>query len=179
MVLTRAPLSYHRWRALFQSAEMLKPPWSAGCPEFFVIAHSCLNRSGHIDFSPWFGAWCSAKVFLLPMTIKNCSRLCYFLLFVSSAGILCADDAPPDAKLLLQSAHQASDPAAVLPYELHATVVINPGTEVEKKGQIAIYRDHDRSRTELRIEDYQEVKLTLSNKLYIARSTPFPVPLLK
>ncbi|SRR6266567_113031 len=113
------------------------------------------------------------------MTIKNNSLpLCVLFLFVLSAGVLRADDVAPEAKQLLQSAHQASDLSPLLPYELHGTVTINPGTENEKKGNITIYRDHDRSRTELRIEDYQEVKLTLSNKLYIARSTPVPVPLL-
>jgi len=49
---------------------------------------------------------------------------------------------------------------------------------LKRKARLPFIVDHDRSRTELRIEDYQEVKLTLSNKLYIARSTPFPVPLL-
>lgn len=111
------------------------------------------------------------------MTIKSYALLlCGVSLFVLSAGVLCADDARPEAKQLLVSAHEASDLAAILPYELHGTVVINPGTSNEKKGSITIYRDHERWRSELRVEDYQEVKLVRGNKLYIYRSTPLPVP---
>jgi hypothetical protein len=113
------------------------------------------------------------------MTIKNCGLLlCGVLLFVLSGGMLCADDARSEARQLLLSAHEASDLSAILPYELHGTVVINPATSNEKKGYITIYRDHDRWRSELRVEDYQEVKLVRGTKLYIYRSTPLPVPLL-
>ncbi len=113
------------------------------------------------------------------MTIKNCSLLlCCVFLFVLSVGMLCADDARPEAKQLLLSAHQASDLSTTLPYQLHGTVVINPGTENAKKGSITIYRDHERSWSEIRVEDYQEMKLVRGNKLYIYRSTPLPVPLL-
>lgn len=66
----------------------------------------------------------------------------------------------------------------MLPYTMQGTVVINPGTTSAKKGSITIYRDHDRSRSELMVEDYQEIKLVIGNKLYIYRSTPLPVPLL-
>jgi hypothetical protein len=112
------------------------------------------------------------------MTIKNCVvSLCAFL-FALSAGMLCAEDARPEAKQLLLAAHQASDLLPVLPYTLQGTVVINPGTENQKKGAITIYRDHERWRSELRVEDYLEVKLVRDNKLYIYRSTPLPVPLL-
>jgi len=74
-------------------------------------------------------------------------------LFVLGTGALCADDARPEAKQLLVSAHEASDLSAILPYELHGTVVINPATSNEKKGYITIYRDHERRRSELRVED--------------------------
>ncbi|MBZ5507662.1 MAG: energy transducer TonB [Acidobacteriia bacterium] len=111
------------------------------------------------------------------MTIKNyVFSLCF--LFVLSAGTLCADDARPEAKQLLVAAHAASDLSPILPYTLQGTVVINPGTENQKKGNITIYRDHERSRSELHVEDYLEVKLVRDNKLYIYRSTPLPVPLL-
>jgi len=112
------------------------------------------------------------------MTIKNCVLPLCFILFVLSAATLSADDARPEAKQLLVTAHQASDLSPILPYTLQGTVVINPGTTNEKKGSITIYRDHERSRSELRVEDYQEVKLVKNNKLYIYRSAPVPVPLL-
>jgi hypothetical protein len=85
-------------------------------------------------------------------------------------------DAAPDAKTLLQKAHELSGPSMILPYEMHAAVVINPGAPTEKHGKLTIYRDKDRSLTDLQVEDYRETKLTLGNKLYITRSTPFPVP---
>jgi len=113
------------------------------------------------------------------MTIKHFALLLgSTVLFVLGAGTLCADDSRPEGKQLLASAHEAADLSAVLPYELHGTVVINPATSNEKKGYITIYRDHERSRSELRVEDYQEVKLVRGNKLYIYRSTPLPIPML-
>jgi hypothetical protein len=113
------------------------------------------------------------------MTIKHFALLLGgIFLFVWGAGTVCADDARPEAKQLLVSAHEASDLSAILPYELHGTVVINPATSNEKKGYITIYRDHERMRSELRVEDYQEIQLVRGGKLYIYRSTPLPVPLL-
>lgn len=125
-------------------------------------------------------AWSVGSEFLLLlMTIKHFALLLGgTVLFVLAVGTLCADDARPEAKQLLVSAHEASDLSTILPYELHGTVVINPATSNEKKGYITIYRDHERSRSELRVEDYQEVKLVRGNKLYIYRSTPLPVPML-
>src|SRR5215467_9046212 len=105
-----------------------------------------------------------------------------FLLFLSAAMLcgtnrqVCAQEPLPDAKQLLQAAHQATDLAALLPYELQATVVINPGTEYQKKGTIRISRDHQRSRTDLQVQDYQETKVVRDNKLYVFRSTPMPIP---
>jgi len=90
-------------------------------------------------------------------------------------GVARADDASAARDLLLAS-HETSTLAKVMPYEFRATVTINPGDPNQKKGQIVIYRDKDRSRSELQVEDYREVKLTLGNKLYVVRSTPFPVP---
>ena len=87
-----------------------------------------------------------------------------------------ADGPRLEAKQLLQSAHQVSELSPLLPYQLQGKIVINPGTENEKRGSITIYRDHEQSRSELRVEDYYEVKLVRGNKLYIYRSTPLPVP---
>lgn len=92
--------------------------------------------------------------------------------------MFCADDLHPEAKQLLVEAHETSGLAALSSYEFQGTVVINPGTENEKKGTITIYHDHERWRSELLVETYQEVKLSQESKLYIARSTPLPIPLL-
>ncbi|HEY6305738.1 MAG TPA: energy transducer TonB [Candidatus Angelobacter sp.] len=94
------------------------------------------------------------------------------------SSLLCAqsnDNAAPDAKALLEKAHEVSGPSLVLPYEMRAAVVINTGA-TETHGRITIYRDKDRSLAELQVEDYRETRLTLGNKLYITRSLPYPVP---
>ena len=81
-----------------------------------------------------------------------------------------------DARELLQAAHDVSGLTKLMPYKLHAVVIVNPGSAAEKKGEVTIYRDKERLRTELHIEDYRETKITLGNKLYVARSTPWPAP---
>jgi hypothetical protein len=113
------------------------------------------------------------------MTIKKClPLLCCLFIFACHAEIFCADEPHLDAKQLLAEAHEASGLSALSSYEFQGTVVINPGTENEKKGTITIYHDHERWRSELLVETYQEVKLSRESKLYIARSTPLPIPLL-
>lgn len=77
---------------------------------------------------------------------------------------------------LLQAAHQASGLAGITPYRMTADVVVNPLAPTPVKGRIAIYRDKDRSRYELQLQDYREIKLELGSKLYVARSLPYPVP---
>src|ERR1051326_5874887 len=110
------------------------------------------------------------------MTIKNCFFFCCAFWICASTFSRGADDSRPEAKQLMLSAHQASDLTPLLPYQLQARIVINPGTENEKKGVITIYRDHNQSRSDLRVQDYQEIKVVRGNKLYIYRSTPLPVP---
>jgi hypothetical protein len=106
-----------------------------------------------------------------------------FLIFLAclAATLTCgvgllAQDGPADARALLHNAHESSGLSKLGSYELHAVILINPGRPSQKKGKITIYRDKDRSRTDLEIEEYREVKLTLGNKLYVARSAPMPIP---
>ncbi len=86
------------------------------------------------------------------------------------------DKESPRAHEVLAAAHQASGLEKIAPYQLSATVVINPGAPSAKTGRITVYHDKDRSRYELQVEDYREVKLVLGSKLYLARSLPYPVP---
>jgi TonB family protein len=109
-------------------------------------------------------------LFLLWMCVVVCLIVAVPLLAQENAN------AAPDAKAVLEKAHEVSGPSLLLPYEMHAAVIINPGTPGEKKGRIKIYRDKDRSLTELTVEDYRETRLTLGNKLYITRSLPYPIP---
>jgi len=83
------------------------------------------------------------------------------------------------ARELLEAAHQASGLAKITPYQMTANVVVNPVAPTPVKGRITVYRDKDRSRYELQLEDYREVKVFLGGKLYVARSLPYPVPGLK
>ena len=107
------------------------------------------------------------------MILNHHRFLFSLLLLFAGAALLSAQDARPDAKQLLQSAHQIS--GISLPYKVQANVTINPGP-TEKKGSIMIYRDHGRSMTDLHVQDYREIKLVLGNKLYVYRSTPYPIP---
>jgi hypothetical protein len=102
--------------------------------------------------------------------------LCCLFVFALSGKMFCVDGPHLEAKQLLLEAHGASGLSTLVSYEFTGIVVINPGTENEKKGTITIYHDHERWRSELLVETYQEIKLTRDSKLYIARSTPMPIP---
>lgn len=93
----------------------------------------------------------------------------------SASSLFSEDNAAADPHSLLQSAHEASGLVEAMPYQFRANVVYNPGP-AEVKGQITIYRDKDRSRLDLQMGSYREMRLVLGNKLYIVRSTAFPAP---
>jgi Gram-negative bacterial TonB protein C-terminal len=98
-----------------------------------------------------------------------CAVLCF------ASQLFCEDNAAPDARSLLRSAHEVSGLVEAMPYQFRGTVVFNPGPG-EVKGQITIYRDKDRSRLDLQMGSYRESRLVLGNKLFIVRSTAFPAP---
>src|ERR1700746_3170501 len=108
------------------------------------------------------------------MTNKKC---CSLLLCMACLGaVLVRAQDSSKARQLLEAAHQASGLARIAPYAMTADVVVNPNAEAPMKGRLAIYRDKDRSRYELQLQEYREVKLFLGSKLYVARSLPYPVP---
>jgi hypothetical protein len=107
------------------------------------------------------------------------SRVLYALVcgWALSAGVLLptADD-KPDAKQLLQAAQENSALSKLAPYELNATVVINPGTSGPKKARLTIYREQDRSRSELQGEGYSEVQILLADHTtHISSTRSFPL----
>lgn len=105
------------------------------------------------------------------------SKCCSLLLCIACfAAVLVRAQDSSHARELLQAAHQASGLAQIAPYRMTANVVVNPAAPTPVKGRLAIYRDKDRSRYELQLQDYREVKLFLGSKLYVARSLPYPVP---
>lgn len=76
----------------------------------------------------------------------------------------------PSAEQLVQAAHQLADLSQNGSYVLTATVVVNPGAAgKETSGRLTIYRDHDRSRTELQILNQQELRVSTGNKTYIMK----------
>lgn len=104
---------------------------------------------------------------------KFCSLL--LCLVLCGAGLVRAQGSSP-ARELLEAAHQASGLFKINSYQMTANVVVNPNSPTPAKGRIAVYRDKDKFRYELALEDYREIKLVLGNKLYVARSLPYPMP---
>lgn len=111
------------------------------------------------------------------MTNKKCSLPLLWVVCLCVISVPAQDHANvSSAHDLLVAAHQVSGLEQDIPYQISASVVINPATPNEKKGRIVIYRDKDQFRYDLQVESYREIKLVLGNKMYVARSTPFPVP---
>src|SRR5689334_20156656 len=75
----------------------------------------------------------------------------------------------PSPEQVVQAAHQLADLSQNGPYVLTATVVVNAGSPgKETSGRLTIYRDHDHSRAELQIAGYDEVRVAVGDKHYIA-----------
>jgi len=98
-------------------------------------------------------------------------RLALLVWFCGFQLCLASAEDKLDARQLIQFVNDVSDLSRIGGYEVSAVVVIGPGTHQEKRGQISIYRDKDRFRSELVLEQYHQVRLILGNKLYIWRSS--------
>jgi len=94
-----------------------------------------------------------------------------FLLVASSLNTARAQTLPQPTELI-QTANAMSDLSGVGPFRLDATIVVDRGTSGEKKGQLAIFQDHERSRSELKWGDFRELDVVLESKLYIVRNAP-------
>lgn len=77
---------------------------------------------------------------------------------------------------LIRTANTASDLSNLRPYKLEATVVLHPGASDEKRGRLVILQDKDRSRRELVINSFHEIRVVAGNKLYISRSAAILPP---
>src|SRR5262249_9909853 len=71
---------------------------------------------------------------------------------------------------------KASDLTEIGPHQLKANVIFAPGTSRAVKGQITIFRDKDRYRSELQIQNFHESRWITDNTLYIGRSQPLRLP---
>jgi hypothetical protein len=65
--------------------------------------------------------------------------------------------------------------SSTVPYELHALVVINPGSKNAQRGEISVYRDQARSRLELQLGDFHQVEIVSEGTRYVSRSRPYPL----
>ena len=87
-----------------------------------------------------------------------------------------AADPPRAPQQMLDLSRRASDLSEIGPYQLQATVVLNPGTAREVTGQITILRDKGLYRSDLKLRDYHESRRIKDNLLYIARTQAVPLP---
>src|SRR5215475_15485997 len=84
-----------------------------------------------------------------------------------------AQESSPTPQQLIELARKASDLTEIGSYRLQANVVLfflGPKTSKEVKGQITVFRDKDRYRSELQMGDFHESRLIKDNTLYIGRS---------
>jgi len=89
-----------------------------------------------------------------------------------------AQNKPPDSPALpemIAKSNALTDLLAIGPYELHAQITVNPGSEHEQQGEITIDRDHNGLRTELQLGDFRQVEVFSQEARYVWRSRPYPV----
>jgi len=89
-----------------------------------------------------------------------------------------AQNKPQDSPALpemIAKSNALTDLLAIGPYELHAQITVNPGSEHEQQGEITIDRDHNGLRTELQLGDFRQVEVFSQEARYVWRSRPYPV----
>jgi len=91
--------------------------------------------------------------------------LCAPILALAGMGVA---QSTPSPQQLIEAAHKASDATPLIPYELNATVIVDPGTKNEHRGHLTIYRDHDRVREDLQIADMKDSYLRIGDKSYLS-----------
>ena len=89
-----------------------------------------------------------------------------------------AAESPQTPQQLVELSRKASDLSAIGPYQLNATVVLNPGTSKEVPGQINLLRDKELYQSDLKLAGYRETRWIKDQTLYIARTQAIPVPTL-
>jgi hypothetical protein len=79
---------------------------------------------------------------------------------------------------LVELSRKVSDLSGVGPYQLQATVVLNPRTSKEISGAITILRDKGLYHSDLKLSGYRETRWIKEQTLYIVRTQSLPVPTL-
>jgi hypothetical protein len=109
-------------------------------------------------------------------SILRIQSLCWAVLLglVPAITYASADD-HVETRQLIDAVNRNSDVSKTGPYAWTAKVVIDPGSRGERTGELRLYRDQDRTRTEFRLGTYLEIRVRDGKKLYIARSQPMPL----
>jgi hypothetical protein len=110
-------------------------------------------------FHPWIGL---AMVLLLAG-------------FFAAAKAQNKTPASPALPEMIARANALTDLSSAVPYELHARIAVNPGSKDAQRGEITIYRDQARSRTELQLGDFHQMEVVSEGKRYVSRSRPYPL----
>jgi len=95
--------------------------------------------------------------------------------FFATARAQNKPQASPALPEMIARANALTDLSAIGPYELHAQITVNPGSEHEQQGEITIDRDHNGLRTELQLGDFRQVEVFSQEARYVWRSRPYPV----
>lgn len=81
---------------------------------------------------------------------------------------------PALAEMIARS-NALTDLSSAVPYELHARITVEPGSPNAKRGEITIYRAHNRSRTELQLGDFHQVEVADEDNRYVSRTRAYPL----
>lgn len=82
--------------------------------------------------------------------------------------------ASPGLPEMIARANALTDLSAIGTYELHAQIVVDPASEQAQRGEITIYRDHNRSRLELQLGDFRQLEIVSGGTRYVWRSRAYP-----
>jgi len=83
-----------------------------------------------------------------------------------------AADKKPDSSQLISAANTNNDLSTIPSHRLTGTVVLNPGTQIERIGSITVYRDQDHYRSEIEISGQHRTWLQIGNHVYVSASSP-------
>ena len=83
--------------------------------------------------------------------------------------------ASPALPEMIARSNALTDLSSAVPYELHARITVNSGPKDAQQGEITIYRDQTRSRTEVQLGDFYQVEVVDENNRYVSRSRAYPL----
>jgi hypothetical protein len=119
--------------------------------------------------SPWLSHFRRLPLFLSSLCIVFAGMV------VVSASQTCAQATPGlSPQQMLERANRAASLSDVETYQIHA--VLRVGGDHVQKGELRIYRDADRFRWEVRLDDFTEVHVSANNKVFIYRTRAYPFP---